>query len=386
MNVTGSPQKKKNGKSWYAVLSIPGGDGKKHQKWVSLNIPTAKGNKRKAQEACAKLVAEMNGAQVVYSAKILFADWLEKWLVDKEASGTISAITLQSYKIYANKSAVPYFRKRGTVLQDMRRRDVQDYYNYLTAKGLSGKSVKDYSVVIRGALNAAVDEDIIAFSPADRAKLPKVQKPEHNFYTAEQVQNLLVALKGDALYTPVFLAVNFGLRREECLGLEWSAVDLENKTLTVRKTITKLTEEVINDGTKTPCSRRIIPIPDRVLPFFCHLKAKQAEERLKLGADYQDRDDDWVCRHPDGKRLSVNKICHGFADFIKKHNLPKVTFHELRHSFASILVSQGADLKRVQELMGHADFATTANLYAHLTVRDKLDALDTLCEAIQVPS
>ena len=376
--VTGSPQAKRG--KWYAVLAYPvPGQAKKKTRWISLNLPE-KGHKKEAREMTAKLVLEENAKDVKYSEDILFADWLGIWLTHKKRSG-LSDVSIQGYQSYIKTAIDPFYRERGTILQKMKRADVQCFYDAQLDNGLSGKSIKNYSVVIHSALQYAYKEEIISSNPADRAELPRVEKPKHTVYTFEQLNQLLEATKDEHIYPAIFIAAHFGLRRSEIAGLEWKAVDLNAKTLTVCKTVSKFSYEVIKEGTKTDNSLRTLPIPDALIPFFRSLYAKQAADRLAAGPDYVDGD--WVCRFPNGNRFHPDYITRAFNRSLKKAGLPRITFHELRHTLASLLIEQGSDLKRVSEILGHADISTTADLYGHLSAQAKRETLDNFCKALE---
>ena len=378
MKTTGSPQAKNN--KWYAVLAIPGKDGRKHTEWKALNIDATKGkNKRKAQQATAELIAQYNSGNQYYSKPILFCDWLNVWLEHKKTCG-LSEVTIQGYQSYIEKTIGPYYKAKGTILQDMRRADVQCFYDEQSAKGLSGKSIKNYSAVIHGALQYAYKEEIIASNPASRADLPKVQKPKHNVYTLEQLGKLLAVAKDTDLFPAVFLAVYFGLRRSEVVGMQWNAIDLDAKTLTVRRTVSKFSSEVECDRTKTPGSMRTLPIPDSLIPTFRQIRLKQMKERISAGPDYVDGD--WFCRFPDGNRFQLDHVTHAFIDLLKKNNMPHITFHELRHTFVSLMIESGVDLKRISEIVGHRDISTTLDMYGHISANAKRDALDGFCNAL----
>ena len=379
LKTTGSPQAKNN--KWYAVLAVPGKDGRKHTAWKALDIDATGGkNRKKAQQATADLIAQYNSAQIYYSKPILFVDWLDVWLKHKKVSG-LSDVTIQGYQSHINKVIAPYYRERGTVLQEMRRADVQRFYDAQSARGLKGKSIKNYAAVIYGALQYAYKEEIIPSNPAARADLPKVEKPAHNVYTLEQLNKLLDAAKDKTIFPAVFIAVHFGLRRSEIAGLEWSAIDLEAKTLTVCKTVSKFSKEVISNRTKTSSSLRTLPIADELISTFRQILAKQAEQRLAAGPSYN-TDGDWFCRHPNGNRFHPDYITRAFNNLLEQNGLPHITFHELRHTLASLLIETGSDLKRVSEIMEHADISTTADLYGHLSADAKRDTLGNFCRTL----
>ena len=374
MKTTGSLQVKKG--YYYVVLRIPDRDGTQKQKWLSTGLKATQRNKTKAQVVLAAKLEELQG--VVYSDKILFADWIDKWL-DHHAK-EVGEVTIQGYRQHIKKHIGPYFRECGVYLQEVRKADIQGYYDYLLERGLSANTVRHHKNVLYAALKYAVDEEIIVNNPAARADLPKVEKPVHTVYTLELLNKLLDAAKDEVIFPAVFIAVHFGLRRSEIAGLEWNAIDLEAQTLTVCKTVSKFSKEVISNRTKTKNSLRTLPIPDSLIPTFRQLRIKQAKERLAAGPDYVDGD--WFCRFPDGNRFHPDYISRAFNKLLKKNGLPHISFHELRHTLASLLIETGSDLKRVSEILGHADIATTADLYGHLSANAKRNTLDSFCRTL----
>ena len=374
MKTTGSLQVKKG--YYYVVLRIPDRDGTQKQKWLSTGLKATQRNKTKAQVVLAAKLEELQG--VVYSDKILFADWIDKWL-DHHAK-EVGEVTIQGYRQHIKKHIGPYFRECGVYLQEVRKADIQGYYDYLLERVLSANTVRHHKNVLYAALKYAVDEEIIVNNPAARADLPKVEKPVHTVYTLELLNKLLDAAKDEVIFPAVFIAVHFGLRRSEIAGLEWNAIDLEAQTLTVCKTVSKFSKEVISNRTKTKNSLRTLPIPDSRIPTFRQLRRKQAKERLAAGPDYVDGD--WFCRFPDGNRFHPDYISRAFNKLLKKNGLPHISFHELRHTLASLLIETGSDLKRVSEILGHADIATTADLYGHLSANAKRNTLDSFCRTL----
>ena len=371
MKTTGSLQVKKG--YYYVVLRIPDRDGTQKQKWLSTGLKATQRNKTKAQVVLAAKLEELQG--VVYSDKILFADWIDKWL-DHHAK-EVGEVTIQGYRQHIKKHIGPYFRECGVYLQEVRKADIQGYYDYLLERGLSANTVRHHKNVLYAALKYAVDEEIIVNNPAAKVRLPRMEKPEHSVYTVEQVQQLLAATKGEELYPVIYLAANFGLRLSEILGLEWSAVDLSEKSFVIRKTVSEVTKEVISERTKTASSYRTLPIPDCCIPFFHELKHKQLLERVSMGPEYALND--WVCKHEDGTPFHSKFVSHKFPKLLKKYNLDRITFHELRHTFASVLITRGVPLKVVSSLLGHAGIANYRRYVRPFVYGRKAGSYGKLC-------
>ena len=378
MKTTGSLQIKKG--YYYAVLRHPIKDGTGHktrQKWYSLGIKATPRNKAAAQIAFAAKLDEFNG--IVYSDKILFTDWIDTWL-DHHAR-EVGEITMQGYRQHVKKHIRPFFAERGIYLQEVCKADIQEYYDYLLANGLSANTVKHHKNVIFAALKYAVDEEIISSNPAAKVKLPRIEKSEHSIYTVEQVQKLLSAVKNEELYPVVYIAANFGLRLSEILGLEWAAVDLGAKTMTIKKTVSEVTEDVVAERTKTPHSRRTLPIPDCCLPFFHELKHQQLIDRVAMGASYNVNDR--VCKRKNGTPFKNKFVSHKFPELLKKYNLDRITFHELRHTFASLLIASGESMAIVSRLLGHSGISITVDIYGHVQMDEMRTTMNNFVSALQ---
>lgn len=376
MRTTGSLQVK--GNYYHAVLRVPNKDGTGTvQKWKSLRIKATKRNKTEAQKALVALLAKMNG--LVYSDKILFVDWVEQWL--NHHAKEVSEITMQGYRQYFKRDIEPFFRDRGTLLQDINRIDIQAYFDYLFERNLSVNTVKHHKNVLHAALRYALEDGIIPNNPAAAVRLPPIPKVEHSVYTIAQVQKMLATVKDESIYPVIYIAANFGLRRSEVLGLEWSAIDLDAKTMVIRKTVSKVTKEVVAERTKTKSSHRVLPIPAPCVEFFRALKRQQLLDRVAMGAEYHVND--WVCKQKNGEPFHGDYINHKFPELLEKYGLDKITFHELRHTFASLMIINGIDLKRVSELMGHSSIKVTADIYGHLCMEDKRKTMDAFAAVLQ---
>lgn len=146
--------------------------------------------------------------------------------------------------------------------------------------------------------------------------------------------------------------------------------------MTIRHTVSKVTEIVAKDKTKNASSRRTFPLTSEALEIFKYAKCHEAQNRIAFGREYQENT--YVFKWPDGHLYSPDYISERFRNLLKKHNLPHIRFHELRHSCASMLLSMGWNLKDVQEWLGHSDIKMTANIYSHLDVARKTNIADSL--------
>ena len=375
--MTGSLQIKSG--VYYAVLNLKDGQGKRHPKWICTNLKV-KGNKRKAEEFLHKALAEYDGIKATYTKDVLFSEYMMLWL--DTIAGSIEPNTYESYRSIIKRYIEPYFSARKIKLQSLEPQHIQEFYNGQVKKGLSPNTVIKQHANIRKALQHAVKMNMIPYNPADRVTLPKKKAYHANFYTAEQVNELLKVFKDEPIYTAVMLAAFYGLRRSEVLGLKWSHVDFKAGTITVQDTVVQYDTVIDKPRTKTKASHRTLPLIPQIRDYLHSLKRQQAENRLFLGAAYVCNE--YVCKRADGEPFTPDYLTGRFLRTLRKHNLPHIRFHDLRHSAASMLLANGHSLKEIQEWLGHGTLATTANIYAHLQFQAKQDMAVSLGEQLVI--
>lgn len=365
IDVTGSLQIKNN--KYQAVLSYKQ-DNKWKTKWVSTKIPAVKGNKKLANaklEEIKKQFQEEINSDHIDNEEILFIDYMKKWL--KMIKASVEETTYNGYKGIVNGRLSEYFSNKKITLQDIKPKHIQDFYQYLLDDGLSGNTVKHYHANIRKALQYAMKTDIIPSNPADKVDLPKIEEYNPNFYTSDEVKTLLNEVIGTKLEIPVMIDCFYGFRRSEVIGLKWSAIDFENKTITINHTITQSNGKlIIRDKTKTKSSKRTLPLEPIIESFLLELKEKQEKNKELCGNSYNQEWLEYICVDVCGNLIRPDYVTETFLKLLKKKNLNQIRFHDLRHTCASILLKNGANMKEIQAWLGHSNYNTTANLYAHL--------------------
>lgn len=375
--MTGSLQIKNN--KYYAVLNFKDQEGKRRQKWISLDMEV-KNNKRKAEQALKKLVAEYEAKKIDIINKQSFSDFMGEWL--KATKTSIKITTYNSYEVHYRNHIKPYFDKLGVAVSDLTPMHIQNYYNSLIDKGLSAGTVKRHHANIHKALDYALKINIIPYNPADRITLPKREHYTGKFYDENQLKQLMEICKGTPIESCVFLTVNYGFRRSEVLGLKWSAVNFTENTITVNHTAVPNTGGVVyEDSTKTKASLRTLPLTDSVKSYLLELRKHQEYMKQQFGNCYHNSE--YICRHDDGHEILPSYVTHTFAKILaKSDDLPKIRFHDLRHSAASLLINSGFNLKEVQEWLGHSNIATTGNIYSHLQYASKVNMANRFNELL----
>ncbi len=250
----------------------------------------------------------------------LFSEYVEKWLKKKSFSRREN--TIRSYRDYADKHILPALG--GLKVRSITLQHLQTYYN-AKLDSLSVNTLRKHHVIISGALLDAVRDGIITTNFADYVEFPRRQKYEGRAYTPEQVAALLEAVEqeGEPIRAGVTLAVCYGLRRSELLGLRWKDIDFEAKTLSVRNTVTKYRDLVVEaEQTKTKKSRRTIDLISSTIPYLLQLKQTQERDGLAL---------DKVCVWPDGRAVRPDYITARTKRIMEKYGLEHIRVHDLRH-------------------------------------------------------
>lgn len=368
--MTGSLQVKND--KFYMVLNLVE-NGKRKSKWVSTGLPV-KGNKRKAELMLRELLQEYEDRQGTPRCDMPFYKYIRRWL--EKVKRKVDEVTYQGYEILAESHVISWFEEKGTALGDVTLELIQEYIDEKSANGrrdgkggLSPRTMRLHKNILYQALTEAVKERLIASNPCQYVILPKSVRYESSFYSVEQLNQFFDAIRDEPIYPLLKITAVYGLRRSEVLGLKWDSVNLDTGTLTIRHTVSKVTKAVEKDKTKNATSYRSFPLTDEARRIFTAAKTEEEVNRKLFGREYHSSA--YVFKWPDGRSYSPDYVSDKFSALLKKHGMPHIRFHELRHSCASLLINAGFTLKDVQEWMGHADIKMTANIYGHLDISRK---------------
>ena len=379
--VAGHLQEKKG--FFYMVLSYPDITGKRKTKWFPTGLPV-KGNKKRAEKMLMQTRQTFEPECTPVQDDMMFSDFLLQWL--EIAKPTIALTTYASYAGMAKSIIIPYFKERNTTLAGLKAIDIQTFYMQ-QLKRVKASSVIHYHAVIHRALKYAVKIDLISVNPADKVERPKADKFIGSFYDSDEMQALFEAAKDTLLEIPIFLGAFYGLRRSEALGLKWDAIDFQNGTITIRHTVTSCTidgkhVQVAKDTTKTKSSMRTLPLVPVFKEKLLKVKEQQAEYRRVCGKCYDNRYLEYICVDEMGTLISPHYLTAAFPKLLDKNELRRIRYHDLRHSCASLLLTNGVPMKQIQKWLGHSDFSTTANVYAHLDYNSKLSSADAMAKGL----
>ena len=241
---------------------------------------------------------------------------------------------------------------------------------------MSARTVHYCHAILRRSLNEAVKLGQIGRNPATLIEAPRRAGHEAQYLTVEQARTFLDATKGDRLSCLYTMALQTGMRQGELLGLTWDCVDLDNAMLTVSKALQRVASRLQFVEPKSKSSKRVIPLTQLAVSALRAHRIRQLEDRLVSGSKWEEQN--LVFPNTEGKPLDAGNMVREFHKALRRAELPRIRFHELRHTCASLLLTQGVPMKVVQELLGHSDYYLTANTYSHVVPELKREAADRL--------
>lgn len=239
-------------------------------------------------------------------------------------------------------------------------------------KALSPRTVQILRAILRKAIGQAVKWDLIPRNVVTLTDPPKVQRYKATPLTGEQGKAFIAAASGDRLEVLFIVALALGLRLGEALGLRWSDVDFEAKTLRVEQTIQRVNGKFIFGSTKTDKSRRTLHPSDPTLEALRAHRRKQQEERLRVGPEWGDLD--LIFTTETGNPIDPSNVRRSFLRVLAAANLPTIRFHDLRHSCATYLAANGISARVAMEQLGHSEIRTTLEIYSHVMPEMKEEA------------
>ncbi len=377
--ITGSLQKKKG--LYYAVLNLYDDYGKRKPKWIPTGY-TIKGNKKKAEEKLEQFKIEYEQKSKIQLRdpniydkykNILFCDYMLEWL--EKQKGKVEQTTYIGYEQVIKGRLYQYFKAKKIKLVDLKPKHIQDFFDLLFSEGLSGNTIKHYRANISKALKSAVITEIIDSNPATKLEPIKVKEYTADYYTQDELLNLMEIIKTTPIELPVIIAGVYGLRREEVIGIKWNAIDFNDKTLTIRHTVGRgkingVTQFIFKDRSKSDSGYRTLPLFDFIADLLKEYKNKYEENKKFFGNTYVNDYNEYICLMENGELMKPGFLSQKFSEILDKNNLRHIRLHDLRHSCGTLLVRNSVPLKDIQIWLGHSNFQTTLR-YAHADVENK---------------
>lgn len=306
-------------------------------------------------------------------SNMLFSDYMLEWL--ENIKPKVVQSTYIGYEQVIKGRLCPYFKSKKIKLIDLRPRDIQDFINYLYKQRLKGSTIAHYTSNMNTALKEAVIAEIIPSNPMDRIESVKKEVYIPEFYTDNELLDLIEVIKAQDLELPLTLGIIYGLRREEILGLTWNAIDFKNKSITIRKTVGRgkydgVTQFLIKDIPKNKSSYRTLPMFDFISDLLKKYKEKYKLNEKIFGNTYITDYKDFICLMDNGELVKPDYVDRTFSRILKENGFRHIRLHDLRHSCATLLLRNGVPLLEIQKWLGHSNIITTQR-YSHLDQNDK---------------
>ena len=343
------------------------------------------GTKREAESALAAFVSEVERGRRARTSRALFADYARQWLASRQRAKDLAIKSLERYEGIIRDHLVPHLghlRISAIGAHDIREALAQ-WRTGRRADGkrgvLSSKSVSAHFALLRQLLADAVRDGLLLDNPTARVRAPKKSSRERRTYSIEQVIDLYGYLKPTRLAVPVLTKALTGLRRGELLALRWKNVDFQRGIAYVQESVTVDRHGTVSfKAPKTDKSRRPVALPQALMSILVDHKNQQEHERGLLGLDSAA---DLVFSEIDGSVWNPDTFSGLFTRAILKSGLPRISLHELRHSYASISQRLGTPLTTTSRSLGHSTILLTADVYSHAVLDDFIAAAKRLNEA-----
>ena len=371
---------------YHMKLSWVSAEGKRQRKSKSTELPE-RGNKKRAQDMLidfqreqeAELVANGNSVK-----DILFTDYMKQWLEKMRLQ--IRPTTYSGYEDNVYGVIIPYFKPMKLKLRDVTPKHIQDFYTKQRQR-VKGTTVKSYHANIHKAFKDARKLQLIDSNPMECVDPPKKEPYHGQTYTVEEAQKILVLISDTIFEIPITMMLFYGLRREEAIGLKWQNIDFDNDTFLIAHTVTETKVDghlqmVKEDLTKNSSSYRSLPLVAPVKELLLEKKQSIQEYRKLFRRSYYREDSDYVCVNEIGELIKPRTLSDNFKRIIRQNKIRNLRLYDCRHTAASLMLKNGVNMKQIQMILGHSDFATTANIYSHLDYSDKIPATETMKEII----
>lgn len=364
---------RKRGKKWYYYFEAGKVNGKRKK------IERVGGRtKEEAQKTLREALNEFEKSGVALKeSEISVADYFDYWYKEyvlinckyntqKGYKNIIEKHIKEHLGIYKLKSLNPSI--------------LQEFINKKYLEGFTKNTISGFYGVLSGALKMAVHPyQLIKENPMTHVKMPKTQenkkdKDKLKIISIKDFNSILSRFPfGSTFYTPLQIGFNTGMRAAEVCGLTWDFVDLENSTITVAQILIKKEREWVFGTPKTESSYRKIHIGNTLVKILRKHKKWQIENKLKYGKYYTDSN--FVCTKENGEPVTTNSLKY-LSRVVNYELRISFNFHSLRHTHATMLLEAGANIKDIQERLGHSKLSTTMDTYSHVTQKMKQDSVN----------
>ncbi|MGI6751120.1 MAG: tyrosine-type recombinase/integrase [Anaerovoracaceae bacterium] len=366
----GSVFKLKGGK-WAIRFDVPG-EGRK-QKQIGGFL-----KKAEAEKELIRIEADILNGRYFKLSDISVSDFMELWLAD-HVKPNLAPKTYIFYKALFEKHIREYFSQ--IKLSDLKANKIEAFYRHLRENSTLGtNSIHHCHKTLRASLGCAARWDYINVSPMTKVTPPKTEKTNAKYWDPDIIPMSIRLFENSLISFHVQLALLTGLRVGEICALHKDNIDFKKSEIHIVGTAQRVTGQgIIFKNPKTEESASILPMTDDVHRILKSRLLDIKKNKIRNADIYKKEYDGYLSVFADGSFMEPNYVSGQFRKILNSQtDIPRIRFHDLRHSCASWLIYNGVDLKSIQEILRHSDFATTANTYSHVSHEIKKKALDTL--------
>ena len=343
---------------WYVVVELPNRpDGRRHQKWHG-----SYSTRREADQARARLVGELQDGSYVEPSRLTLEEWIDgSWLrqIDSRAKPT----TVQAYRSRLRTHILPSLGNRS--IQSIRSRDLDGLYSRLlvegnarNGRGLHPHTVREIHLLFHVVFSDAIDAGLLGSNPADKAtpprRIPSRRRPIRA-WSEDELGRFIHAIAHEHLMPLIHVAAFTGLRRGELCALRWRHIDFDRARAHVLEAVSEVAGSLVTSTPKAGAGRTV-DLDPRTLRLLADQKAARSETT----------GDDVIFLGLDGQRMRPNYLSERFPRLCEIYGLPRLRFHDLRHTHATLMLKADVPVHVVSQRLGHANAAMTLNVYAHV--------------------
>ena len=332
------------------------------------------------KEKLKKAIEEAGKLDIARAGQYTVGQWLDLWL-ENYAKLKVRPSSYQTYQGFIKNHVKPSI---GDIpLSKLTTMDLQQLYKKLLEsgrvdrveakskpKGLSAKTVRNIHQMISSACGFAVNQKLLASNPASACALPRIERKEMKTIPPDKLTSFFDEAKESGVFELYYIDLLTGLRRGELLGLKWEDIDLQNGIIHVRQQVARVDGEVKELPLKTKNSYRNISISQDAVAMLTEMEAH--------------RSSDYVFPSSTGGPISPDSVNNMLHRVLKRAGLPSIRFHDLRHTFATLALQNGVDIKTVSGILGHFSAGFTLDTYAHVTTSAQKEAARTMGNVLAV--
>ncbi len=331
------------------------------------------------KEKLKKALADSQKLDLTKQGKYTIGTWMDTWF-ENVAKIKVHPSSHQTYRGYIDNHIKPNIGK--IPLEKLTTMELQKFYRKLLMKGrverieskdqpkgLSAKTVRNINQVISSAMDFAIAQKIILENPCKAVALPKIEHKEMQTIPAEQLQAFLTEARATGVYEMYYIELATGLRRGELLGLKWEDIDMQQGIIRVRRQVSRIDGKIAEAPLKTKNSYHTVTISPQAIEV---LKAQKGKTN-----------DEYVFPSPNGGPISPDSVNNMLHRVLDRAGIPRVRFHDMRHTFATLALQNGVDIKTVSGMLGHFSAGFTLDTYAHVTTTAQKEAAETLGHVLQ---